>query len=98
MARLIDADKLKQHYAWWHCVDANMNPGLREYANTFDTIIDLQPTAETVKRGNWIEHGQYKDYVALHILQCSICGGFIVVGNDVDRYCKWCGARMDNDA
>lgn len=88
MARLIDADKLKQHYAWWNDVTKEL----------FDEIVDLQPTAETVKRGNWIEHGQYKDYVALHILQCSICGGFIVVGNDIDRFCKWCGARMDGDA
>ena len=32
--RLIDADKLKQHYAWWN----------NEEQRTFDTIVDLQPT------------------------------------------------------
>lgn len=33
--RLIDAEKLKAHYAWW---------GDDEWRNTFDTIVDLQPT------------------------------------------------------
>ena len=31
--RLIDADKLKQHYAWWN----------DEIKELFDTIVDLQP-------------------------------------------------------
>ena len=34
--RLIDADKLKQHYAWWN----------DEYKELFDTIVDAQPTVE----------------------------------------------------
>ena len=34
--RLIDADKLKQHYAWWN----------DEIKELFDTIVDLQPTVE----------------------------------------------------
>lgn len=35
MPKLIDADKLKQHYAWWDNEDKKI----------FDTIIDLQPEA-----------------------------------------------------
>ena len=35
MPKLIDADKLKQHYAWWDNEDKKI----------FDTIIDLQPDA-----------------------------------------------------
>ena len=34
--RLIDADKLKQHYAWWN----------DESKELFDTIVDMQPTVE----------------------------------------------------
>lgn len=38
--RLIDADKLKNHYAWW---GEGGGSGL-EQKKTFDTIVDLQPT------------------------------------------------------
>lgn len=37
MGRLIDADRLKAHYAWWG-EDSDKK-------RTFDTIVDLQPTA-----------------------------------------------------
>jgi len=36
--RLIDADKLKQHYAWWN----------NEEQRTFDQIVDAQPTVDAV--------------------------------------------------
>lgn len=36
--RLIDADKLKAHYAWWG--EDN------EMKEIFDTIVDRQPTVE----------------------------------------------------
>ena len=39
--RLIDADKLKQHYAWWN----------DENKELFDTIVDLQPTVEPESAG-----------------------------------------------
>ena len=44
MSRLIDADKLKQHYAWWEGGSAEMT--LDEAKKTFYTIIDVQPTVE----------------------------------------------------
>ena len=34
--RLIDADKLKQHYAWWN----------DESKELLDAIVDIQPTVE----------------------------------------------------
>ena len=40
MGRLIDADKLKQHYSWWG--DENQK--------IFDDIVDLQPTEPS---GHW---------------------------------------------
>ena len=41
--RLIDADKLKKHYAWWE--DGSQEMTLDEAKKTFDTIIDVQPEA-----------------------------------------------------
>ena len=44
MARYIDADKLKAHYSWWECTESG-----NEQKKVFDTIIDLQPTADVVE-------------------------------------------------
>lgn len=45
--RLIDADKLKEHYAWWG--DNNENKKL------FDEIIDLQPTVTVENDTKYLE-------------------------------------------
>ena len=37
--RLIDADKLKQHYAWWECTELG-----KQNKQLFDDIVDAQPT------------------------------------------------------
>ena len=44
MSRLIDADKLKQHYAWWENGTAEMT--LDEAKRNFDAIIGVQPTVD----------------------------------------------------
>lgn len=44
--RLIDADKLKQHNAWWA---TSCNEELREYKVIFDQIVDAQPTVAEVE-------------------------------------------------
>lgn len=44
MARLIDAEKLKQHYAWW----AKGSEMRKHFKSIFDEIINLQPTVEAV--------------------------------------------------
>ena len=42
--RLIDADRLKRHYAWWgEKASAEI---FKEFKHTFDIIVDLQPTVE----------------------------------------------------
>ena len=46
MAKYIDADKLKRHYAWWGTSD---NPFLKQNKQDFDQIIDLQPAADVVE-------------------------------------------------
>ena len=42
--RIIDADKLKAHYAWWKGGSRELT--MDEAKSDFDTIIDLQPTVE----------------------------------------------------
>ena len=42
--RLIDAETLKQHYAWWAGGSQEMT--LDEAKKTFDTIVDLQQTVD----------------------------------------------------
>lgn len=45
MARYIDAEKLKSHYAWW----ANGSEEYQHFKEVFDTIINIQPTVEAVE-------------------------------------------------
>ena len=45
MDRLIYAEKLKKHYAWW----ANSQDELKEFKRVFDEIINLQPTVNAVE-------------------------------------------------
>ena len=82
--RLIDADKLKQHYAWWN----------DENKELFDTIVDAQPTVEMQKNkcGKWA-------HIGCDEWSCSCCG-FIkhTEGswkNPDAKYCENCGAKME---
>ena len=68
MGRLIDADKLKQHYSWWGgLIGDDYVSELVEQKKVFDTIVDVQPTvdAEPVVRYKdckfWHTEGQYCD-------------------------------------
>ena len=94
--RLIDADKLKKHYAWWQ--GGTLEKTLDEMKRDFDTIIDLQPTveAEPIKHGRWIpyEFGNERWH------KCSVCGKADEYINDlgleaIRNYCPNCGARMN---
>ena len=42
--RLIDADRLKAHYAWWGEND--------DEKQLFDSIIDQQPTVQQTEKGD----------------------------------------------
>lgn len=90
MGRLIDADKLKQHYAWWENGSAEMT--LDRAKQIFDTIIDVQPTVDAERHGHWIHRfGDGHIEQALLGGKCSICG---FVGT-ATNYCPNCGAKMD---
>ena len=62
--RLIDADALKRHYAWWKGGTREMT--MDEAKGDFDTIIDLQPTIEVgpimMCNGEHIKCPAHKDY------------------------------------
>ena len=53
MGRLIDADVLKKHYAWWN----------NEEKEIFDVIVDSQPTAYDVDRVDEQILEYYKDQI-----------------------------------
>ena len=65
MGRLIDADKLKQHYSWWGgLIGDDYVSELVEQKKVFDTIIDVQPTVEqpqTNATENMVEIVRCKD-------------------------------------
>jgi len=92
MARLIDADALKKHYAWWENFD-----NLKQAKNDFDTIIDLQPTVEPTKHGRWLyREEQFAFEKEPRITAgCSECGHSMYSKHDTRNYCPNCGARMD---
>ena len=45
MARLIDADRLKERYAWWD--ENGASQFFKEFKHIFDMVIDGQPTVDT---------------------------------------------------
>ena len=82
--RLIDADKLKQHYAWWN----------NEEQRTFDQIVDSQPTVETVVHGEWIPVTNGRGGS-----ECNLCHAYAPSyqsGAEYNSpYCPNCGAKMN---
>lgn len=90
MPRLIDAEILKNHYAWWEIGDGEIT--YAEAKKRFDTIIDVQPTVDPFEHGHWDI-----DY-EMGIMTCSECGTEHMYYNGADedqQYCSQCGARMD---
>ena len=86
--RLIDADALKKHYAWWE----------DDKQKLFDSIVDSQPTVDAVpvRHGKWIHEVRYT-IDSLHSYQqyrCSECGMTYITNT---KYCPNCGARMDEE-
>ena len=90
MGRLIDADKLKEHYAWWSG-DRQADKEL------FDQIVDLQPTCnqlatDCVNRQSAIEAIVDKGEAGDSEVKCISCGHHIAE-RPFEVYCnimcKW---------
>ena len=78
--RLIDADKLKQHYRWWN----------NEEQRLFDEIVDAQPMVIPMppEPGRWVED-EYG------FVRCSQCGmEWDEPEHPETNYCPNCGAKM----
>lgn len=80
--RRIDADKLKEHYSWWE--GGSLEITLDKAKRDFDTIVDLQPTAE--RRGHWTDRGSLS-------CRCSECG---CKSPREFKFCPNCGAHMED--
>lgn len=83
MGKVIDADKLKEHYSWWP----------QEDRNVFDTIVDLQP--EVVVRCKDCKHYlrgngscNYLDSKLLFLMDRRTW--------DENSYCSW-GERKEGE-
>ena len=67
----------------------------------FLEVIERQPTVDPVKHGRWIDTGEiFTDQFSLDefpIYECSVCGSRIERKPTLDRFCNWCGARMDEE-
>ena len=86
--RLIDAEKLKKHYAWWED---------DERRTLFDQIVDAQPTidAEPVRHGKWeMKPDPFGFFDEIPV--CSECGCTTTM-REKTKYCPNCGCRMDKD-
>ena len=83
MAKYIDADKLKAHYAWW-----GDNSSER---TLFDAIIDVQPAADVVevRRAAWQSWEQDKPPCKWY--SCDYCGFHALSRSN---HCPNCGADM----
>ena len=84
--RLIDADKLKEHYAWW--AGGTYELSMDAAKVSFDTIVDNQPTI-TERTAKW------EAVTVCQVFKCSACGNGIMTKNiKAYKYCPNCGARM----
>ena len=97
MARLIDADELKNVLKVRHEQCEGQYGSLQGAVNGFIKLLDRQPTvdAEPVRRGKWIL--ERKPDGTPYCFHCSVCDDdFHNIGIEVAYdYCPNCGAKME---
>ena len=75
-----------------HRFEVNYGAEKQRYVDCLDVVSRL-PSSQPERTGKWIEDG-YNHYKAV----CSECGepcATYVMGTPRDKFCKWCGARME---
>ena len=77
MTRLIDAEKLKKHYAWWE----------DDKQKLFDSIVDSQPTVDAVPVVR-CKDCKYSHKCGGDMLMRSASGGYIYCPLGADGYCS----------
>ena len=85
MGRPIDADKLKQRYAWWGECSVDE---LKYYKDAFDNFIDSQPTVKP-KHGDWL----YEEGTGFYCSKCKEPSEQLDY-RGLTRFCPHCGAKM----
>jgi len=92
--RLIDADKLKEHYAWWG--DEDSTDDSIKQKELFDVIVDLQPTLSFTPCGMELKTSAQWLPVDGRVYRCSACGD---IWGHVHGYkfCPNCGAKMERE-
>lgn len=103
--RLIWADKLKKHYAWWQ--GGTLEKTLDEMKRDFDTIVDLQPTVPLDWKSimdDWTEHDNAMIAKGREIerrLNAPKHGRWIYDEHNGNYYCSEChrrgGVYIDGD-
>lgn len=85
--------KILTDISYNHCPTAQAS----EAVDLAKTMVTVMPSAQPERKtARWIEDG-YSHYKAV----CSECGepcATYVVNTPRDRFCKWCGAKMEVDA
>ena len=80
--RLIDADKLKAHFAWWN----------DENKDIFNSIIDQQPTVKTANRVRTIF--DHKNGIWRFYCECGKDLTDMAWLLGLPNYCPECGGKM----
>lgn len=100
--RLIYADKLKKHYAWWKGGTREMT--MDEAKSDFDTIVDLQPTVElkpiVIDGEEYLTGADYNAYLKGYkdgIAEPIKHGRWIDNKVAFHRVCSECGAVIRQD-
>ena len=94
MARMIDADALKQQVAA-ETIRQGLNTGK---AALMLALIDAAPTIDPERHASW-EYRAYHDDEGERrfVASCTKCGQIRVAGIGLANYCPNCGARMDGE-
>ena len=92
MARLIDADRMKEELLWGNV----FLPAIQ--TNTLVDLIDNQPTIDPESlrpRAHWVSDWMYVNGKQVCAKWCSSCGFQSWMKTD---YCHHCGAKMEEMA
>lgn len=89
MTRLIDADELHEIINWTHMKPPFSKKAVHRYIDMARTV-DAKP----VRHGQWIpKYDKWGDYVTT--VECYECSACKETNWGEDKYCPWCGAKMD---
>lgn len=58
----------------------------------FDKMPSVQPE---MKKGKWMDEGQYADFFPHHMFTCSECRNHLLEIDVYYDYCPFCGAKME---